>query len=106
LLCNDRETGGYTKAVSRQLLGKDVPIAGQQSLNNAKLDYNNGNGVLSMWSVPRCYKQGSNDVSTEAEESPLLEAVTRKRLLKIQQAGKDLAGVAVICKLWRLAMAL
>jgi hypothetical protein len=28
-----------------------------------------------------------NGVSTEAEESPLLEAVTRKRLLKTQQAG-------------------
>jgi hypothetical protein len=31
------------------------------------------------------------DLSLEAEKSPLLKAVTRKRLVKIQQAGKDLA---------------
>jgi hypothetical protein len=30
-------------------------------------------------------------VSTEAEDSPLLVAVTRERLVKILQAGKDLA---------------
>jgi hypothetical protein len=28
------------------------------------------------------------DLSTEAEESPLLEAVTRERLVKTQRAGK------------------
>jgi hypothetical protein len=28
----------------------------------------------------------------EAEESPLLEAVARERLLKVQQAGKKLSG--------------
>jgi hypothetical protein len=38
----------------------------------------------------------------EAEESPLLETVTRGRLVKRQQAGKSLAGAVVICKLWRL----
>jgi hypothetical protein len=45
-------------------------------------------------------------VGTETEESPLFEAVGRKRLVKILQAGKDLAGAVVICKAWRLAMAL
>jgi hypothetical protein len=35
LLCNDREMGGYTRAVSRQRLGKHVPVARQQILNNA-----------------------------------------------------------------------
>jgi hypothetical protein len=34
----------------------------------------------------------------EAEESQLLEAVTRERLMKTQQAEKGLAGVVVICK--------
>jgi hypothetical protein len=38
--------------------------------------------------------------SAEAEESPLLETVTRERLMKKQQAGK------VIFKVWRLSMAL
>jgi hypothetical protein len=33
----------------------------------------------------------------EAEESPLLEAVARERLVKTQQAGKGLADVVVIC---------
>jgi hypothetical protein len=46
------------------------------------------------------------DLSVEAEESPLLEAVTRERLVKTEQAGKDLACAVVICKMWRLAMAL
>jgi hypothetical protein len=40
------------------------------------------------------------------EGSPLLEAVTRERLVKTQQAGKGLAGAVVICELWRLAVAL
>jgi hypothetical protein len=35
----------------------------------------------------------------EAEESPLLEAVVRDRLVKTQQSGKGLAGTAAICEL-------
>jgi hypothetical protein len=35
LLRNDREIGGYSRAVSRQRLGKHVPVARQQILNNA-----------------------------------------------------------------------
>jgi hypothetical protein len=42
----------------------------------------------------------------EAEESPLLEAVDRERLVKTEQAGKDFAGAVMICEVWRLAMAL
>jgi hypothetical protein len=42
----------------------------------------------------------------EAEESALLEAVARERLMKAQQAGKGLAGAVVICELLRLAVAL
>jgi hypothetical protein len=38
------------------------------------------------------YLTDSNDVSKEAEESPLLEAVARERLMKKQQAGKSLRG--------------
>jgi hypothetical protein len=45
-------------------------------------------------------------VSAEAEESPLLEAVTRKRLVKTLQSGEDLVFAAVICKKWRSEMAL
>jgi hypothetical protein len=36
------------------------------------------------------------DLSMEAEESPLSEVVTREQLMKTQQAGKDLACAVVI----------
>jgi hypothetical protein len=42
----------------------------------------------------------------EDEESPLLEAVARERMVKTWQAGKELVDAVVICELWRLAMAL
>jgi hypothetical protein len=38
------------------------------------------------------YLQDSNDVNTEVEESPLLEAVSRERLMKTQEAGKRHSG--------------
>jgi hypothetical protein len=38
------------------------------------------------------YLPESNDVSTKAEEYPLLEAVAWERLMKKQQAGKRLSG--------------
>jgi hypothetical protein len=73
-----------------------------------------------MWSVPRCYKQGTRlEISQfytgvceertwgrEGKESPVLEAVAREGLVKTQQFGKGLAGAVVICELWRLAVAL
>jgi hypothetical protein len=42
----------------------------------------------------------------EAEESPLLEAYARERLVKTQQAEKRLACAVVIFELWRLPVAL
>jgi hypothetical protein len=35
LLFNDREMGGYTRAVSGQRFGKHVPVARQHIINNA-----------------------------------------------------------------------
>jgi hypothetical protein len=75
---------------------------------------------VSTWSVPKCYKQGKKSVESElctggcedrtwaceAEEYPLLEAVTRERLMKTQQAGRGLAGAVVICELWILVVTL
>jgi hypothetical protein len=46
------------------------------------------------------YSPDSNNVSTEAKKSPLLEAVARERLVKTQQAGEYLAGGVVIFVLW------
>jgi hypothetical protein len=43
---------------------------------------------------------GREAVKIEPEESPLLEAAVRERLVKTQEAGKGLAGAVVICKVW------
>jgi hypothetical protein len=72
-----------------------------------------------MWSVPNCYKLGEKvswyfhkegiekrSSESEAEEFPLLEAVARERLVKIQQARIGLEGAVVICELWRLEVVL
>jgi hypothetical protein len=42
------------------------------------------------------YSPDSNDVSTEAEESPLLIAVAKHRLVKTLPAGEDLACVGFL----------
>jgi hypothetical protein len=44
--------------------------------------------------------------SAETEESPLLEAVNKEQWVKTKQAGKDFAGGAVICEVWRFAVVL
>lgn len=38
-------------------------------------------------------------MSAKSEESAVLEAVARKRLVKTEQVGKGLAGAMVICKM-------
>jgi hypothetical protein len=38
-------------------------------------------------------------IGSEAEESPLLEAGVRERLVKTQWAGRGLANALVICEL-------
>jgi hypothetical protein len=45
-------------------------------------------------------------LAREAKEFPLLEAVARERLVKIQQAGKGLGGAVVVLELQRSAAAL
>jgi hypothetical protein len=45
-------------------------------------------------------------MNAEAEEPPLLEAVTRKRQVKTMQAGEDLVIAVVICEVWRLEVTL
>jgi hypothetical protein len=37
------------------------------------------------------YSPDGNDMSTEAEEPPLMRVVTKRRLVKTLQAGEDLA---------------
>jgi hypothetical protein len=46
------------------------------------------------------------DLRVEAEQFPLLEAATSKRLVKTLQTEKDLVCAVVICKVWKLAMTL
>jgi hypothetical protein len=38
-------------------------------------------------------------LKAEAQEFPLLEAITRERLVKIQQGGKGLGFTVMICEL-------
>lgn len=52
------------------------------------------------------YSSDSNDISIEAEESLLIEAVARKRLAKSVQTGEDLVFATVNYKLRRLAVTL
>jgi hypothetical protein len=74
-------------------------------------EHNNRRIMFSMWSIPRSsaseavkrwrynsvystvvgYSSVSNDLSTVAEEFPLLGDVTKQRLMKTLQAGEDLA---------------
>jgi hypothetical protein len=104
--------GKYTRALSGQQLSKHVPVKqtqhlllGSRFLVIQQLDYNNGSGAFSMWSMPKGYKGKGARLQLsrfcmevceertsvhEAEESPLLEAAARKRLVKTQQDGKDL----------------
>jgi hypothetical protein len=49
---------------------------------------------------------GSIDVSTEPEESPLLEAVARERCWRHSMLEEGLTGAVVIYKMWGLAIAL
>jgi hypothetical protein len=79
------------------------------------LGYNNGNGVI-CWVRPGAIERGPQagrgielrEFSCgmfAGHEGPLSEAVTRKRLL-ILRAREDLVFEAVICKVWRLVIAL
>jgi hypothetical protein len=52
------------------------------------------------------YLPNSNDVSIEAEESQLLKAVARERIVKTLQAGEDLVFGAVNCKMWKAVIVL
>jgi hypothetical protein len=71
--------------------------------------------VFSDVSAPKLYRKDPRPVqlisiawyslSAETEEFPLLEAVSRERLLKTQQAENCIAGAVVICKVRTLAVA-
>jgi hypothetical protein len=55
LLFDDREKGGYTRAVSGQRLGEHVPVARQQIINNETVGLQQWTRCVSTWSVPRSY---------------------------------------------------
>jgi hypothetical protein len=82
-----------------QRLGKHVPVAKQQILNNATARLQQWKRGVStcpvlVESTGEFYTGGCEERTwaRETEESPLLEAVARKRLVKPQQAGKRLEG--------------
>jgi hypothetical protein len=51
--------GRIYQGVSGPRLGKHFPAARQQTLNNATVRHNNRRAAFSMWSMLRCYKQGT-----------------------------------------------
>jgi hypothetical protein len=63
----DKQLFCKTGAVSGPRLSKHFPVAGQQILIMQQLEYNNGNGVFSMRSVSRCYKQGTKIIESLVE---------------------------------------
>jgi hypothetical protein len=104
--------GGCTRAVYGQRLGKHVPAATDTKTTAEELCFvfgpcrdviNSRLIVSSQFCIGVCKERTSG---CKAEESPLLVAVARERLVKRQQAGKGLSGAMVICGLWRLAVAL
>jgi hypothetical protein len=74
------------------------------STRSVKMGYKQDNRYKQVSSVREAVKRGLG--SAEAEESPLLGAVIRERLLTTQQTGKYLACAMMIFNVWRLAMAL
>jgi hypothetical protein len=61
--------GGYTKAVSGQCLGVHVPATTD---TNATVEE-----LFSIWSVPRCYKQGTRLELTQFRVSSKRECVKK-----------------------------
>jgi hypothetical protein len=62
--------------------------------------------IVGSLAVEEINKSSARAAVREAEESSLLEAIARERLVKTQQAGRDTAGGVVNCKMWRLAIEL
>jgi hypothetical protein len=118
--------GSDITLVARQRLGKHVPAATDKHAavevllekvfctRSMQRDYKEDKWRNRFSSVRESVKKRGSwkgkrlreDLSTEAEESPLREAATRERLLKTQQVVKVLAGSVVICELWRLVVRL
>jgi hypothetical protein len=61
LLSNDHEMGGYTRAVSGKRLGKHVPVARQQIINNAAVGRNNRSCVFYVVRA-EIYSKGQNQL--------------------------------------------
>lgn len=99
--------------MSGKRIDKHVPVAVQQ-FHNATVRGNDRIVMFSMWSLPRCYKQGKKSVDSsvefgtrvwedrtsarEAKESRLLEAVVREEVVKTA-GSKSLAGSVMIYEL-------
>jgi hypothetical protein len=124
-----RINSGVMQPVSRQRIGKHDPVATNthatiellletvfsiRSLQRGYKEDSWGDPVSWQLSSARetekrwryssvvVYSPDSNDVSTEAGESPLLRAVTKQRLVKTLKKTYRV----VICKLWRSVVAL
>jgi hypothetical protein len=93
---------GYIRSVSGQRLSKHVPAETVTHAMGETVCCLRGprRGVIKkrIEATSSVLESWRNDLSTEVEESPLLEAVARERLVKALQAGEDLVFAVVICK--------
>jgi hypothetical protein len=93
LLCDDGEIGKYTRPFSRQWPSKHVPtVMNRHATIEVLLQTVFTRSVLRKTTrAIKSVQYGKRTWAREDEESPLLEAVSRKRLMKKLQAGEDLA---------------
>jgi hypothetical protein len=114
----------YTRCYAMNVRWADIsdPLLGNGSVNTflrQRLHMQQGKRGDATRSARRGYKRRTKSVeqtvqlwdgcqpgtiwAREAEESPLLTSVTRKRLVKTLQAGEGLACSAVICKFMEIS---
>jgi hypothetical protein len=101
----DKQVPGATNTHTIELLLQT--LFSTPSVQSGYKEDNWGDRVVSCQQQELCTGSCKDRIcAREAEESTLLEAVARERVLKTQQAKKGLADAVVICKVWRLAIAL
>jgi hypothetical protein len=72
--------GGYARAVSEQRLGKHVPVARQQILNNAVVGLQQWKSCISTWSVPRSYFEDNWSDQVSSVQASVKRGLVRVKL--------------------------
>jgi hypothetical protein len=89
LLCNDHEMVVYTRAVSGQRLGKHIPIARQQILNNTTVGLQQWKCGVSKWSMLRSYLDNWGYPLSSVWESVKRGLILRQRNSHYQETSSN-----------------